>query len=57
MKHVETDILTRAVSTCVLTNNVCVCVFFGVSLKLALFAEDTIKLWFQPKSKNEEKVC
>ena len=47
------DILTRAVSTGVLTNSV----FFSfcVSLKFAFFAKNTIKIGVSAKKKKEKK--
>ena len=46
------DILTRAVSTGVLTNNVCFS--FLCFFKFCIFAENTIKIGFQPKTKEKK---
>ena len=57
MKNAEkkTGILTRAVSTGVLTNSVFL-FFFGVSLNFACFAENTIKYGFHQR-KNKKLLC
>ena len=49
----KNDILTRAISTGVLTNRVFVS--FCVCLKFACFAESTI-IGFQPKTKTHKKI-
>ena len=56
MKNAETktNILTRRVSTGVFKNSVFY--YFCVSLKFALFAENTIKIGFQTKKENRKKT-
>ena len=48
------DILTRAVSTSVLTNSVCF--LFGVSLNFACFAENTIKIVVSVKKEQKQQL-
>ena len=48
-KQIKTDILTRAVSTALLTNSV----FFLCFFKFCMFAENSINIGFQQKQKRK----
>ena len=50
----KTDILTRTVSTGVFTNNVFFS-FWGF-FQVCIFAENTIKIGFQPKKQKKTKI-
>ena len=54
-RNKKTDIFTRVVSTGVLTNSVFF--LFGVSLKFACFAENTIKIWVSAKNPTKKNCC